>query len=405
MRRSYRKVSIHVNAHCSVGRGNALRDNEADALRFGFARMTHLRSRPVTLLHVTLLLCTLSDNPYQIHSTISISTGTMVWLSALNSSWRPTLGSVVRQSGGIFRRALSTTSSGFENVGVVGLGLMGHGICQVAATSGIHKSVVAFEPEQAFLDRGKERIEKSILKLVSKGKMSQEDADKAFGSIHWTTDIKDLQDTDFIVEAVIENLDLKEKLYTQLGAICQPETIFASNTSSLSIGEMAAFSGRPEKFVGVHFFNPVQIMKLVEVIRTDKTEQAVFDKAYAWVGEIGKVAVSCGDTPGFIVNRLLVPSLLQAMLMVDRKDATVKDIDLSLQLGAGHPMGPLQLADYIGLDTMLFITQGWVEKYPDEPAFVIPACLKELVEAGHLGRKTGKGFYNWEGDKRGDPAY
>lgn len=169
-------------------------------------------------------------------------------------------------------------------------------------------------------------------------------------------------------------------------------------------------------------------MKLVEVIRTNETEAAAFDRAYAWVGEIGKVAVSCGDTPvcdvfcsnrrmlrfiaswiacaqGFIVNRLLVPSLLQAMLMVDRRDATVRDIDISMQLGAGHPMGPLHLADYIGLDTILFIAQGWVNKYPNEAAFVIPNCLEKLVQAGHLGRKTGQGFYAWEGDKRGDPIY
>ena len=145
-------------------------------------------------------------------------------------------------------------------------------------------------------------------------------------------------------------------------------------------------------------------MKLVEVISTEQTDPAVFQKAYDWVGDIGKVAVSCGDTPGFIVNRLLVPSLLQAMLMVDRQDASVKDIDISMQLGAGHPMGPLHLADYIGLDTCLYIVQGWTEKYPEEPAFVIPKCLEQMVKAGDLGRKTGRGFYHWEGDKRGDPV-
>jgi len=155
---------------------------------------------------------------------------------------------------------------------------------------------------------------------------------------------------------------------------------------------------------GVHFFNPVQLMKLVEVIRTDGTSPGVFERAYNWVSDINKVPVSCGDTPGFIVNRLLVPSLLQAMLMVDRNDASVKDIDISMQLGAGHPMGPLHLADYIGLDTAFFITQGWVEKYPDEPAFVVPNCLKEKVDAGHFGRKSGQGFYHWDGDKRGDPV-
>ena len=302
------------------------------------------------------------------------------------------------------RRALSSTSSSFDTIGVVGLGLMGHGICQVAAASGIHSSVVAFEKEQRFLDSGKDRIIKSIEKLVSKDKITQEKADQTLASITWTTDMDALKNTDFIVEAVIENMDLKRDLYSTLGSVCKPETIFASNTSSLSITEMSAFSGREDRFVGVHFFNPVQLMKLVEVIRTEKTDPAVFEKAYNWVGDIGKVAVTCGDTPGFIVNRLLVPSLMQALLMVDRQDATVKDIDISMQLGAGHPMGPIHLADYSGLDTCLFIVEGWVQKYPNEPAFMIPKCLKEKVAAGDLGRKTGKGFYFWQGDKRGDPV-
>jgi len=302
------------------------------------------------------------------------------------------------------RRAVSTSASGFDSIGVIGLGLMGHGICQVAATSGIHSSVIAFEKEQKFLDSGKNRILKSIEKLVAKEKMTAEKAEQTLASIQWTTDIGALNNVDFIVEAVIENMDLKRDLYTDLGTLCKPETIFASNTSSLSIAEMAAFSGREDKFVGVHFFNPVQLMKLVEVIRTDKTDAAVFKRAHSWVEDIGKVAVSCGDTPGFIVNRLLVPSLMQAMAMVDRNDATVKDIDISMQLGAGHPMGPLHLADYIGLDTCLFIVEGWAQKYPTEPSFFIPKCLKEKVTAGDLGRKSGKGFYNWEGDKRGDPV-
>jgi len=213
-----------------------------------------------------------------------------------------------------------------------------------------------------------------------------------------------LKDNDFIVEAVIENMDLKKDLYTSLGETCQPKTIFASNTSSLSITEMAQFSGRTDRFVGIHFFNPVQLMKLVEVISTAETDPAVYEQAYNWVLDIKKVPVKCGDTPGFIVNRLLVPALMQAMLFAERGDATVADIDVSMQLGAGHPMGPLHLADYIGLDTCLFIVQGWVEKYPNEPAFVIPGILKDMVEKGNLGRKTGQGFYHWEGDKRGDPA-
>lgn len=196
------------------------------------------------------------------------------------------------------RQYASTASVAFDKVGVIGLGLMGHGIAQVAATSGVHSQVIAFEQEQKYLDSGKSRIEGSISKLVSKGKMSKEDAEKALGSITYTTDMDLLADTDFIVEAVIENMDLKQHLYTNLGKTCKAETIFASNTSSLSITEMAQFSGRPQNFVGVHFFNPVQIMKLVEVIRTDETDPVVFEKAYNWVGDIGKVAVSCGDTPG-----------------------------------------------------------------------------------------------------------
>jgi 3-hydroxyacyl-CoA dehydrogenase len=281
---------------------------------------------------------------------------------------------------------------------------MGHGICQVAATCGKHSSIVAYEPEQQYLDKGKERIESSIAKLVKKERMTQEQADESLSRIIFTTDVSELADADFIVEAVIENMDLKQTLYESLGQVCKPETIFASNTSSLSITEMAAFSGRPENFVGVHFFNPVQLMKLVEVIRTEQTDPLVFEKAYNWVSDIGKVPVSCGDTPGFIVNRLLVPALMQAMSMVDRNDASVRDIDLSMQLGAGHPMGPLHLSDYIGLDTCLYIVEGWVEKYPNEPAFMIPSTLKKKVDAGHLGRKTGQGFYHWDGDKRGDPV-
>uniref|UniRef100_A0A7R9ZSF7 3-hydroxyacyl-CoA dehydrogenase n=1 Tax=Craspedostauros australis TaxID=1486917 RepID=A0A7R9ZSF7_9STRA len=299
----------------------------------------------------------------------------------------------------------ASAPSSFDKVGVIGLGLMGHGICQTAASSGLHSSIVAYEPEDAFLLKGKDRIQKSLDKLVAKEKLAAEKAASILDSILFTTDMDALGDTDLIVEAIMENLPMKQELYTRLGhEVCKPETVFASNTSSLAIADMNAASGRPDKFVGIHFFNPVQLMKLVEVIRTDETDPAVFDDVFDWVKGIGKVPVSCGDTPGFIVNRLLVPSLLQAMLMVDRKDATVADIDVSLQLGAGHPMGPLHLADYIGLDTCLFIVQGWVEKYPDEPAFVLPESLVAKVEAGDFGRKSGRGFYVWDGDKRGDPV-
>jgi 3-hydroxyacyl-CoA dehydrogenase len=298
-----------------------------------------------------------------------------------------------------------SSSSPFETIGIVGLGLMGHGIAQVAAQAGIHQRIVAYEPETSYLDKGRARIVASLSKLVQKGKLTQDAADKVLANLDFTTDIHQLANVDLVVEAVIENLALKKELYTNLSRICQPDTVFASNTSSLSIAEMAAFTnGRQDRFVGIHFFNPVQMMKLVEVIRTDDTSDAVFDRTYSWVKAIHKVPVRCKDTPGFIVNRLLVPSILQAILLVERGDASVADTDISLQLGAGHPMGPLHLADYIGLDTLLYIVDGWVKKYPNEPSFCIPASLQKLVEAGHLGRKTGRGFYHWTGDQRGDPV-
>lgn len=244
------------------------------------------------------------------------------------------------------RQSFSSTpavgsDSGFDKLGVIGLGLMGHGIVQTAAAaaskSGIHSSIIAYESDSSFLDRGRDRIAKSVDKLVAKQKLSGDEAVALIDKITFTTDRDALNDTDLIVEAIIENMDLKKHLYSDLGTRCKPETVFASNTSSLSITEMALASGRPEKFVGLHFFNPVQIMKLVEVIRTDHTDMAVFDKTIEWVEKIGKVGVKCRDTPGFIVNRLLVPSLMQAMLLMERGDATISDVDISMQLGAGHP--------------------------------------------------------------------
>jgi 3-hydroxyacyl-CoA dehydrogenase len=306
------------------------------------------------------------------------------------------------------KRLLSSSSAGpagvFDKVGVIGLGLMGHGIAQQTAASG-KSTVIAYEAQEMFLDKGRSRIESSLTKLVSKSKLTNEQMSDILSNIHFTSDINDLKGADLIVEAIIENMDLKRDLYSQLGSLCKPECIFASNTSSLSIGDMAGLSGRPQLFCGVHFFNPVQIMKLVEVIHTHETDPAVIDKVARWVqDDLRKVPVRCGDTPGFIVNRLLVPSLMQAILMLERGDATIADIDVAMQLGAGHPMGPLHLADYVGLDTCLYIMQGWVEKYPNEPAFVIPKVLEEKVKAGDLGRKSGKGFYHWDGEKRGDVA-
>lgn len=291
-----------------------------------------------------------------------------------------------------------------ETIGVIGLGLMGHGIAQVSAQAKTTKQIIAYEMEEKFLDSGKERINNSLNKLVSKQKLTSDEMTQIQNKIVYTTDMKQLHNTDLVIEAVIENMDLKRTLYTELDVICQPDTIFASNTSSLSINEMAAYTKRHDKFVGIHFFNPVQIMKLVEVIRTEHTNPVMMDTVTQYVRDIQKIPVHCSDTPGFIVNRLLVPSLMQAMAMAERRDASIADIDISMNYGAGHPMGPLHLADYIGLDTCYYIIQGWVTKYPNESAFFIPPILQQMVQNNHLGRKTGRGFYMWDGDKRGDPV-
>lgn len=247
-------------------------------------------------------------------------------------------------------------------------------------------------------------MSKIVAKDLKAGKIASEAEGKAkldqtMGLITPTTDIHQLKDCDLVIEAIIEIEQIKIDFYKNLGKIVNHDAVFASNTSSLPITNMAVASGRPKQFVGLHFFNPVQIMKLVEVIRTTHTSDPVFNRMLTFGKEIGKVPVSCKDTPGFIVNRLLIPFLSQAMAMVDRQDASIPDIDVSMQLGSGHPMGPLTLSDYVGLDLCLNILKGWKEAYPDEPSFIIPKCLEEKVAKGEFGRKTGKGFYIWEGDK------
>ncbi len=293
-----------------------------------------------------------------------------------------------------------------EKVGVIGCGLMGHGIVQVAAQGGFQ--VVSFEADAAALDTGIQRIEKSLAKLadkaVEKGKKTREaadtDATAARGRIATTLDLGELSDCDLIVEAIIENLDIKKSLFAELGEKCKPEAILASNTSSFPIGELATASGRSDRTIGLHFFNPVQLMRLVEVARTDATDDAVLKAAMEFGRACGKHPVSCRDTPGFVVNRLLVPYMSQALEMLDRGDASKEDIDAAMQFGCGHPMGPITLTDYVGLDTTLSILEGWCERYPKEPAFKVPASLRTLVEAGKFGRKSGEGYYQWDGDKR-----
>ncbi len=287
-----------------------------------------------------------------------------------------------------------------RRVGVIGAGLMGHGIAQVAAQGG--RDVVVVEEKQEFLDKGLKRIDGSLAKLAEKAKEKGQPFDAAAvrGRIRGTLSKGDLADVDLVVEAIVEDLEVKKKLFKELGAICKKDAIFASNTSSFPIAEMAAASGRADRFVGLHFFNPVQLMKLVEVVRTDKTNEDVLAQARAFGEACGKSPITCKDTPGFVVNRLLVPYMAEAMKLAERGDASIPDIDVAMKLGCGFPMGPFELTDYVGLDTTLSILQGWVKRYPNEPAFRIPALLEQKVKEGKLGRKTGQGFYTWQGDKR-----
>ncbi len=287
-----------------------------------------------------------------------------------------------------------------KKVGVIGAGLMGHGIAQVAAQGGC--DVVVVETDQKALDTGLGRIDKSLAKLAEKAKEKGGSFDPApvRARIKGTLDKQALKDCDLVVEAIVENLDVKNKLFAELGGICKPDAIFASNTSSFPIAAMAKASGRPKQVVGLHFFNPVQLMKLVEVVRTNETSDEVFAAARAFGETCGKTPVACKDTPGFVVNRLLVPYMAEAMKMLERGDASAQDIDNAMKLGCGYPMGPFELTDYVGLDTTLSILQGWTKAYPNEAAFKIPGVLEKKVAEKKLGRKSGEGFYKWEGDKK-----
>jgi 3-hydroxybutyryl-CoA dehydrogenase len=272
---------------------------------------------------------------------------------------------------------------------------MGSGIAQAAASAGF--TTVARDVAQPFLDKGRARILKSMGRLVEKGKLTAGDRDTAAGRLSFTTDTAALRDCDIIIEAVTEDLELKNGLWQELDRLCPVETIFASNTSSLTIAAMAAATSRPDRFVGLHFFNPVPLMPLVEVVRTVTTSQATFDRAFAFARNLGKEAVAATDNPGFIVNLLLVPFLLDAARALERGIASTVDLDRAIQLGCGHPMGPLTLLDYIGLDTVVRIADIMFDAYR-EPRYSAPPLLQRMVVAGYHGRKNGRGFYDYSVD-------
>jgi len=281
-------------------------------------------------------------------------------------------------------------------VGVVGCGLMGSGIAQVCAQAGY--STVAREVSAELLEKGLKGIEKNLGRLVEKGSLTEAARNETRGRLKGTTSVDDLKDCDVVVEAIIEQLPMKRELFGALDKLCPPQTIFASNTSSLPIIEIAASTKRPQRFVGLHFFNPVPVMKLVEVVKTVATDPDVYEQMVAFGGKLGKTPVRANDGGGFIVNRLLVPYLLDAVRALEEGVGSIVDIDTSMKLGCGYPMGPFTLLDFVGLDTTYYISQIMFDEFK-EKRFASPPLLKRMVLAGWNGRKSGRGFYDYS-----DPA-
>ena len=279
-----------------------------------------------------------------------------------------------------------------KNVGVVGCGLMGSGIVETCARAGY--DVTVSEINAAALQQGLVRLEKSMKQGLSRGKLSQQDMSAALARITGTIDMADLEASDLVIEAVVENMALKKEIFAKLDQLCAPEVILASNTSSLSITEMAAVTRRPEKVLGMHFFNPVPVMPLLEIVRTFQTSVETLTIAEAFGESLGKTMVVAKDMPGFIVNRLVIPYFLDAITLLQNGLATREDIDTAIKLGMNHPMGPLTLLDFVGLDTVLFVADAMYEEFKD-PRFAAPPLLRQMVLAGYLGRKSGRGFYDY----------
>jgi 3-hydroxybutyryl-CoA dehydrogenase len=282
-----------------------------------------------------------------------------------------------------------------EKVGVLGAGLMGHGIAQVAAQSGYQ--VVLREVDDATLAKGVGKIEKQLARAVEKGKSSQEDADAVRARIVATTHYRELADCDLVIEAITESLALKLEMWKEVDEIVKPEAVFATNTSSLSVIDQAAATGRPDRFVGLHYFNPAQVMKLVEVVRCVTSSDEAFETALEFARSEGKLAIPTKDKAGFIVNRLLVPYMLDAMRALEEGVGTIEEIDEAMKAGAGHPMGPLTLADFVGLDTLGSICDVLFDEFR-ERRFARPPTLRKILSAGWFGKKAGKGFYDYSGE-------
>ena len=279
-----------------------------------------------------------------------------------------------------------------RSVGVLGCGLMGSGIAQVCAAAGYKTSVR--EVSQILLDKGLGRVRKFLDDGVAKGKMTAEARDTTLGNLSGTTTFEALKDCDLIIEAIVENLQEKTQTYASLEKLVKKETIFLSNTSSLCITELAASTQRPDRFGGLHFFNPVPLMKLVEVIRALTTSDETYETVFSFAQSLGKEPITAPDRPGFIVNRLLVPYLLDAIRAYENGLGTLEDIDKGMKLGCGYPMGPFTLLDFVGLDTTYFIANIMFEEFR-EPAYAPPPLLKRMVLAGRLGKKSGRGFYEY----------
>jgi 3-hydroxybutyryl-CoA dehydrogenase len=283
-----------------------------------------------------------------------------------------------------------------KKVGVLGCGLMGSGIAQVSATAGF--DVTVLEVEQKYLDKGFAGIEKSLSKFAErppeKGGITAQQKQEILGRLKGTTNEKDLADCDIIIEAIIESVPEKKKMYSSIDSIVKNDAIFATNTSSISVTELLSATRRPERFIGLHFFNPVPLMKLVEVVKTIATADEVYDAAYEFSKKLGKVPVRTSDKTGFIVNRLLVPYLLDAIRAYEEGIGSIPDIDNAMKLGCGYPMGPFTLLDFVGLDTTYYITHVMYDEFK-ERRFASPPLLKRLVMAGWYGRKSGKGFYDY----------